>query len=158
MRQYWQGLTVAEDQTHHVRGKRPAYKARFEQVLKFHPPGLAPVRDTSGAYHIGPRGQAIYQERYIRTFGFYEGRAAVQADIGWFHILPDGKPLYSQPYAWCGNFQEGRSTVRRPDGLYLYLLLNWTRCLPRYLPLRRRLSGWDCCGATGKWIAYPYQS
>ena len=130
MRHSWKDLTVAPDQTHHMKGGHSAYKARFEEVLKFHPPGLAPVRDASGAYHIDPSGQAIYQERYSRTFGFYEERAAVQVDASWFHILTDGRPLYSQRYAWCGNFQGGRSTVRRSDGLYLYLLRNGQMAYP----------------------------
>jgi hypothetical protein len=120
----WQDLRVAPDQTHHLKGGSPAYEARFEEVLTFHAPGLAPVRDTSGAYHIFPTGQAVYPERYVRTFGFYEWRAAVQAHNGWFHIQASGKPLYNERYAWCGNYQGGRCTVRCVEGLYLYLLLD----------------------------------
>ncbi len=120
----WQDLTVASDQTHHLKGVSPAYEARFEEVLKFHPPGLAAVRDTSGSYHIGPTGRPLYKERYVRTFGFYEGRAALQAHNGWFHIQTSGKPLYGERYAWCGNYQGGRCTVRCFEGAYLYLLPN----------------------------------
>ena len=121
-RQYW----ISEDATHHVYQGRPAYPSRFHEVLKFHEPGLAPVLDASGAYHITPDGAAAYESRYARTFGFYEGRAAVQSDRGWFHILSDGRPLYSERYAWCGNFQEGRCTVRLTDGSYFHLQADGT--------------------------------
>ncbi len=124
MKYRWQDLTIAPEQTHHLKNGHPAYKARFVQVLKFHPPGLAPVQDVSGAYHIRPTGRAAYEERYTRTFGFYEGRAAVQANDGWFHILANGQPLYSGRYAWCGNFQGGCCTVRHPGGLYFHLRPN----------------------------------
>ncbi|HBE25744.1 MAG TPA: methyltransferase [Ktedonobacter sp.] len=117
----WKDLIVAPDGTHHIIHGNPAYHARFDVVSKFHAPGLAPVKDSSGAYHINSNGRAAYQNRYIRTFGFYEGRAALQANKGWFHILADGRPLYSARYDWCGNFQEGRCTVRRLDGSYFHM-------------------------------------
>jgi hypothetical protein len=120
----WQDLTVASDRTHHLKCGSPTYEVRFDEVLTFHAPGLAPVRDASGAYHIVPTGQAAYQARYLRTFGFYEGRATVQAHDGWFHILADGQPLYSERYAWCGNYQGGRCTVRCFESAYLYLMLD----------------------------------
>ena len=90
-------------------------------MLKFHAPGLAPARDASGAYHITPEGEPAYDLRYLRTFGFYEGVAAILSDDGWFHVLPDGSPLYRERYAWCGNFQEGRCPVRLPDDGYIHL-------------------------------------
>jgi hypothetical protein len=77
--------------------------------------------DSSGAYHIDPAGDAAYPERYQRTFGFYEGIAAVQSAEGWFHILHDGSPLYAERYDWCGNFQEGRCPVREPGSGYLHI-------------------------------------
>jgi hypothetical protein len=120
----WQDFTIAPDQTHHLQDGSPAYEARFQEVLTFHAPGLAPVRDASGAYHIFPTGRAAYPERYLRTFGFYEERAAVQGHDGWFHIQVPGKPLYNERYAWCGNYQGGRCTVRCFEGLYFHLLLD----------------------------------
>lgn len=131
MKYRWQDLTIAPEQTHHLKDGHPAYKARFVQVLKFHPPGLAPVQDVSGAYHIRPTGRAAYEGRYTRTFGFYEGRAAIQAHDGWFHILADGRPLYSERYAWCGNFQGGCCTVRYPGGLYFHLRPNGEAAYPQ---------------------------
>ena len=91
------------------------------EVLKFHAPGLAPVLDGTGAYHITPDGHPAYGERYRRTFGFYECRAAVHSSEGWFHILPDGAPLYPERHAWCGNFQEGRCPARDGDGRYFHI-------------------------------------
>ena len=90
-------------------------------MLKFHEPGLAPVHDASGAYHITPEGLPAYVSRYIRTFGFYEGRAAVHSYDGWFHIIPDGISLYGERFAWCGNFQEDRCAVRLPGGGYFHI-------------------------------------
>ena len=117
----WNKLTIAPDRTHHLYNSRPAYEIRFREVLKFHAPGLAPVSDDSGAYHIDTRGRAAYGNRYVRTFGFYTGSAAIQSERGWFHILPDGSPLYPERYPWGGNFQEGRCTVRHQDGLYSHI-------------------------------------
>ena len=100
---------------------RPAYEARFHEVFKFHAPGLAPVSDSSGAFHVDTAGRPAYRQRYIRTFGLYEGLAAVQSEQGWRHIGQDGSAPYSERYAWCGNFQEGRSVVRYMDGLYSHI-------------------------------------
>ena len=107
--------------SHHTVDGLAAYGARFLEVLKFHAPGLAPVRDASGAYHIAPDGSAAYDGRHVRTFGFYEGRAAVQSGDGWFHILPDGSALYPERYDWCGNFQDGRCPVRLSDSRYFHI-------------------------------------
>ena len=117
----WRDYRISADGTHHVYEGEPAYAARFLDVLKFHAPGLAPVLDSSGGYHITPDGLPAYDSRHVRTFGFYEGRAAVQSANGWFHILPDGQPHYSERYAWSGNFQGGRCAVRLPDGSYLHI-------------------------------------
>ena len=117
----WRDYRVSDDATHHTIAGRPAYPARFAEVLKFHEPGLAPVIDGAGAYHILPDGSPAYPERYTRTFGFYEGRAAAQAHDGWLHILPDGKQLYGSRYLWCGNFQGGRCTVRDDEGRYFHI-------------------------------------
>ena len=117
----WRECAVSADGTHHVHRGRPAYERRFAEVLKFHAPGLAPVIDASGAYHITPNGNPAYEERHVRTFGFYEGIAAVHSSTGWHHIRPDGAPLYRERHAWCGNFQEGRCPVRDPDVNYFHI-------------------------------------
>ena len=119
----WKSSRPAPEGTHHVRTDdgRPLYQARFHEALKFHSPGLAPVLDASGAYHITPDGLPAYPERYLRTFGFYEGIAAAHSASGWHHIGPDGAPLYVERYAWCGNFQEGRCPVRNDAGRYFHI-------------------------------------
>ena len=107
--------------THHVRNGAPIYEERFDEVLKFRAPGLAPVRRGGEAWHIRVDGEAAYARRFRRTFGFYEGFAAARGGDGWRHIRPDGRDLYAARYDWCGNFQEDRCAVRDPDGGYLHI-------------------------------------
>lgn len=117
----WRRARVAPDQSHHLVEGVPLYAARFDEVLKFHPPGLAPVRAGGLAWHINDRGDAVYARRFVRTFGFYEGLSAVQGIDGWHHIHPDGRDLTGERYAWCGNFQEGRCTVRDTENWYQHI-------------------------------------
>ena len=133
----WRNYVVSVDGTHHVHAGLPAYDAQFHEVLKFHAPGLAPVRDASGAYHITPEGLPAYRERYLRTFGFYEGKSAVSGGDGWYHILPDGGPLQEARFGWCGNYQDGRCTVRDGTGSYFHLTADGA---PAY-PERYRYAG-----------------
>ena len=86
----WQQFTIAPAGTYHLNEGASAYTERFDEVLAFHAPGLAPVRLNSSAWHINPDGQAAYSSRFHRTFGFYEGLAAVISENGWHHINPDG--------------------------------------------------------------------
>lgn len=118
----WRDLSVSACGKYHERDGQPAYSGCFDEVLKFHAPGLAPVKRGDEAWHVGPAGNAAYSRRFIRTFGFYEGFAAVQAQEGWHHIRPDGSDAYPERYDWCGNFQGGRSTVRLRDGCYRHVL------------------------------------
>src|SRR5690554_1976304 len=118
----WKNFGVSEDACHHVLGDgSPAYSERFDEVLKFHEPGLAPVLRGERAWHIDAGGKAAYARRFVRTFGFYEGLAAVVGGDGWHHIDSTGADAYSQRYAWSGNFQGGRCTVRDRDGRYLHI-------------------------------------
>jgi hypothetical protein len=78
------------------------------------------------SWDINALGQAVYSERYLRTFGFYQERAAIQAADEWWHILITGLPLSGERYAWCGNFQEGRCPVRLLDYSYVHLQLDGT--------------------------------
>lgn len=117
----WRSAVVSPSGTHHVRDGVPLYEERFDEVLKFHDPGLAAVRRNGRAWHIRSDGDPVYNRRFDRTFGFYEGLAAAAAPDGWRHIRPDGTDLYEARYAWCGNFQDGRCAVREPGGAYLHL-------------------------------------
>lgn len=118
----WRHLRVAADRSHHVTSAgQPAYDERFDDVLKFHEPGLAPVARDGWAWHIHGDGSPAYDLRFRRTFGFYEGLAATVGDGGWRHIRPDGAAHYIERYAWCGNFQGGRCPVRYADGEYAHI-------------------------------------
>lgn len=117
----WRESTIAADGTHHCIDGRALYSARFQRVQKFHEPGLAPVVDATGAFHITVDGLAVYSTRFLQTWGFYEGRAAVQDEQGWFHILADGRELAKERFDWCGNFQGHRCAVRSHDGRYFHL-------------------------------------
>ncbi len=124
-------LRIAKDRTHHIVNGNPAYESRFRQVEKFHPPGLAPVEDDSGAYHIRRDGSPAYTRRFKRVFGFYDERAAVASNDGWYHILPNGSDLYKERYRWVGNFQEGFCTVRDENGHYFHLQLDGSKSSER---------------------------
>lgn len=93
----------------------------FEWVLPFHEPGLAPVGDESGAYHIHLDGSQAYEQRFDRTFGFYCGLAAVVQSEAWFHVRTDGTRAYDGDWSWAGNFQQNRCTVRNRDGHYFHI-------------------------------------
>jgi hypothetical protein len=117
----WQNFIIAPTGTHHLNAGKPAYNERFDEVLAFHSPGLAPVRVNENAWHIHPDGSPAYSNRFLRTFGFYQRLAAVTSEAGWHHITPQGEEAYSARFAWCGNFQCGLSTVREEDGSYFHI-------------------------------------
>lgn len=117
----WRATRVAAEGSHHVCDGGPCYTERFDEVLPFHDPGLAPVRRGGAAWHITPAGEPAYAPRFLRTFGFYESRAAVVAPAGWHHVRADGSELYPERYAWCGNFQGERCTVRDATARYCHL-------------------------------------
>lgn len=123
----WKQTTVSPCETYHVIGNMPCYEKRFQNVLKFHEPGYAPVKDGAGSYHIDMAGNSLYSHRFLKTFGFYEGRAAVESQAGWFHILSNGECAYKERYAWCGNFQEGFCPVRDQEGNYFHINRNGDR-------------------------------
>ena len=118
----WQLLKVSADRTHHIDVERiPAYDVRFDCVLSFHEPGLAPVVKDALAWHVYCDGSPAYAWRFKKTFGFYEGLAAVESEYGWHHIYPSGLPTYAERYAWCGNFQGERCSVRHFDDSYSHI-------------------------------------
>jgi hypothetical protein len=117
-------IKISSCETYHEKDEQPLYGKRFLKVLTFHSPGLAPVLDDEGAYHIDCVGKEAYTNRFKRTFGFYDNRAAVETEDGCFHILPNGNPAYFQKYEWCGNFQEGCCPVRNYDKHYFHITLS----------------------------------
>ncbi|WP_285906253.1 methyltransferase [Pseudodesulfovibrio pelocollis] len=134
----WRSFQVSSCGTHHLdEGGQPVYSERFDEVLKFHAPGLAPVLRCGLAWHVLSDGTAAYDRRFIRTFGFYEELAAVVAPDGWHHIFADGNNAYTRRHAWCGNFQQGRCAVRDHDGNYFHI----TPCGKDAYPTRWRYAG-----------------
>lgn len=118
----WRKLQIASCNTHHLGPLgNPAYEERFDEVLKFHTPGMAPVRRGGEAWHIHINGTPVYTRRFSRTFGYYEGRAAIIDADCWYHIKIDGQDAYDERYMWCGNYQGGRCTVRELNGNYLHI-------------------------------------
>lgn len=127
----WQTLRIASCGTHHVdEHGQPAYRERFDEVLKFHVPGLAPVRRAGAAWHARSDGTPAYTRRLLRTFGFYEGLAAVVGPHGWHHIEVDGEDAYDAMYAWCGNFQHSRCAVRGHDDTYHHITAGGAAAYP----------------------------
>ena len=114
-------ILVSPCERYHLIEGNLLYNGTFLKVLKYHKPGLAPVLDEDGAYHIDLEGFPVYTHRFKRTFGFYDDKAAVESPEGWFHIHPNGAEVYSERYAWVGNFQEECCPVRDFQGLYFHV-------------------------------------
>ena len=98
-----------------IYNNKPIFK-EFKRAMSFHKEGLAAVYDETGAFHINTDGEAIYNQRYIETFGYYDNIATVRDNIGYFHIDCNGKEINSQKYIWSGNFQEERCVVQTING------------------------------------------
>jgi hypothetical protein len=119
----WKELTIAPTQTHHMHKETgvPAYPERFDEVLAFHSPGLAPVQMGEQSYHVDMHGKPVYFQRFQRCFGFYDGIASVITEKGWRHILPNGDFAHGKTLVWSGNFQEGICTIRLSSGQYMHI-------------------------------------
>ena len=120
----WQNIQVSADNTYFLFEGKQIFEKHFIEVLKFHSPGIAPVFDNTGAYHISINGEAMYSERYTRTFGYYCNRAAVVLNGKWFHINELGKQVYNNSFLWAGNFQENLCTVRDANNQYFHIDLD----------------------------------
>ena len=123
----WKDIRVSDDNTHFTFNGKPIFDKSFIEVLKFHSPGLAPVLDNSGAYHIEINGYELYKKRYSRTFGFYCNRASVIDGNRWFHINEKGERVYQTSFSWTGNYQENICTVRNDNTQYFHIDLNGNR-------------------------------
>lgn len=117
----WQNIKTSEDGTHFLLNGKPIFSKQFIEVLKFHTPGLAPVKDESGSYHINSLGRPLYPERYTRAFGYYCNRAAVIENDIWFHLNANGRKAYSHKFSWVGNYQEGYCPVRNSYNHYFHI-------------------------------------
>lgn len=150
----WKNIKVSADNTQFLYNGEPIFNKKFIEVLKFHDPGLAPVLDESGAYHIDSKGYPVYAERYQRTFGFYCNRAAVIKNNVWFHITETGEKAYKESYKWTGNFQENICTVRDNENHYFHLDLEGKRIYSEnYIYAGDFKDGFACVkNANGKYI------
>ena len=100
----------------------------FKNRLKFHAPGLAPVEDETGWYHIDTEENPVYPQRYFRAFGYYDGLAAVtDFSVKCYHIDIHGNRVYGETYAFCGNYQEGKCVVRDFSNNYFHIDTNGNR-------------------------------
>jgi hypothetical protein len=124
----WKDIEVSADQTYFEYKGSLLFRRTFTEVLKFHEPGIAPVKDETGAFHIDTEGRELYPVRYDRTFGFYCRRAAVVSHNHWHHIDENGKVAYAHRYAWAGNYQENVCTVRNTSGHYYHIDKDGNRC------------------------------
>ena len=120
-------IELSREESHHIYNELPLYKKRFDLVMSFHPPGVAAVKDESGAYHINIEGMALYEKRFLKTFGFYDGNAAVVDESGWYHIDINSNPIYNERHEWVGNFQEGKCPVRDKNGDYFHIKKDGTQ-------------------------------
>jgi hypothetical protein len=123
----WHDIIIAPDQTHFLLDGKPIFGKQFKEVLKFHAPGLAPVKDETGSFHIDCMGRPLYEDRYDRTFGFYCNRAAVVKFKTWFHLNEKGDKAYQETYSWTGNYQENLCAVRNAQDQYFHIELNGQR-------------------------------
>ncbi|QHI35299.1 hypothetical protein IMCC3317_06450 [Kordia antarctica] len=118
---HWKDIKVSTENNGFIHEGKSLFNKQFEEVLKFHSPGLAPVKDVSGWYHIGVKGNALYDNRYERTFGYYFNRASVIKGDSSFHIDEKGKRMYDENYNWTGNFQENLCSVRNSKNEYFHI-------------------------------------
>ncbi len=116
-------IYISSDSSHHIVRNKPLYKQRYKFVGKFHEPGLAPVWDDSGWFHINTKGLPVYSKRYDKAFGFYCGVATVIKDKKWVHINEYGEKIHNKNFDWSGNFQENLCVVKSCEG-YLHIKKN----------------------------------
>lgn len=124
----WQNIQLSPDEKSYLINDSIAFGGkRFVEALNFHSPGIAAVKDESGAFHIDQFGEAIYNSRYLRTFGFYDGHATIQTHEGFTHIDTVGRKMHPDFYQWSGNYQEELCCVKDSDGNYFHIDLMGAR-------------------------------
>ena len=117
----WKNIKVSHDWTHFLVDGQLAFDRKYISVLKFHAPGLAPVKDENGWHFIDIEGKTVIPGPFGRAWGFYCDRSAVEDKSGAYHIDPNGNPMYSKRYAWVGNYQENLCAVRDLEGNYMHI-------------------------------------
>ena len=99
------------DKTHHVFEGVPIYEARFAEVREYQLPGLAAVRDESGAYHIDFFGRPLYAERYVSVGDFRDSTAWVETADGFFYIDETGSRINAETYTRVSDFTDKTAAV-----------------------------------------------
>ena len=151
----WQDIKVSLDQTSFILNDKVIFNRKFEKVMKFHAPGLAPVRDETGSYHVDVSGDQLYTERYEQTFGFYCNRAAVMHSGIWFHLNEQGKRVYPAGYAWTGNYQEDLCTVRDLSNHFFHIDKDGKRAYPaNYLYCGDFKDGYACVRQSNRFFRH----
>jgi hypothetical protein len=118
----WKEIKLSADEKSYIYKEMPLLKGKqFLEALSFHPPGIAAVKDETGAYHIDSNGKPLYDKRYIRTFGIYNERATVVTINGFAHIDSNGKEAHEHHFNWAGNYQEGLCSVRDETFNYYHI-------------------------------------
>lgn len=125
----WQKLKLSPNGTTFLSENKPVL-GPFVKALPFHAPGLAPVADSNGWYHIAADGTPLYSDRYLKAFGYYFLRAAVLTPNGWFHLTEKGAPAYPQYYLWIGNYQQAVCAVCDFEARYFHVSPNGTPLYP----------------------------
>jgi uncharacterized protein YifE (UPF0438 family) len=123
----WEKSKISDDGTHHTLNGTPLYNLRFDLVMSFHEPGIAPVKKSERWFYIFADGSRVSNKYFDRAWGYYEGLAAVVKDGKAFHVLPNGVSAYDQRFSWVGNFKEGRCTVRDFNARYFHILPDGNR-------------------------------
>lgn len=123
----WKQSEVSGDRTYHIIDGKPIYVKRYDEVLSFHEPGLAPASLDGKWFHITSDGTPAYTSTFDRTWGFYDGLAAASLNGRYFHVHPDGTRAYERDFVWCGNFQEGLCAVLDDNGMYYHISRNGSK-------------------------------
>lgn len=126
----WQEIKISADNTYFLFEGKHIFSSKYIEVLKFHSPGLAPVKDDSGSFHIDITGKPLYPERFTRTFGYYCNRATVEHNGNWFHLDEKGTKTHSHSFAWSGNYQENLCSVRDANNNYFHIDINGAKIYP----------------------------
>ena len=114
----WKDIIVSPCETFHLLNEKPLYSQRYTHVMKFHEPGLAPVKSEVHAFHIDVEGRPAYFNRY-----FQEHNCPVKDKITdlYFHINRDGQKIYQKQYRYVGDFKDGSAVVCNELGLHTHI-------------------------------------
>lgn len=139
----WRDLSVSACGTHHECDGQPAYSGRFDEVLKFHAPGLAPVKRGDETGMLGRMAaQPIRAVSFAHLVSMKASQRCRRRMAGITFVQTEAMPILSG-MTGAEIFQGGRCTVRLCDERYRRVCGRIFR-VSRNLALCRRLQGWVC--------------